>query len=108
MDYCQFRMGNGVTVTCTLHFYVKSVMYRLQSKGCMLKDLTRYARRLWRRHRFSLKGDFLIDDTYVIEVGGKGKTGKQIQGEENAYLAVDDTKTGFGRKIPLYLFGLLY
>jgi len=54
------------------------------------------------------KGDFLVDDKYVVEVGGKGKTGKQIQGEENAYLAIDDTKIGFGKKIPLYLFGLLY
>lgn len=44
----------------------------------------------------------------MVEVGGKGKTAKQIQGEENAYLAVDDSKISFRKKIPLHLFGLLY
>lgn len=54
------------------------------------------------------KGDFLIDDTWVIEVGGKNKNDKQIKGEQAAYLAIDDTKIGFGNKIPLYLFGFIY
>lgn len=54
------------------------------------------------------QGDFLIDDKWVIEVGGKGKNDKQIRGEQNAYLAVDGIKTGFKNRIPLYLFGLLY
>ncbi len=54
------------------------------------------------------KGDFLVDSQYVIEVGAKGKTTKQIKNESNAYLAVDDISVGFGPKIPLYLFGLLY
>ena len=54
------------------------------------------------------KGDFLIDDKWVVEVGGKGKNNKQIRNEQEAYLALDDTKIGFGNKIPLYLFGLLY
>ena len=61
-------------------------------------------------HKLSLqdKGDFLIDDKILIEVGGKGKTDKQIRGKQDAYLALDDTPTGFGNKIPLYLFGFLY
>lgn len=54
------------------------------------------------------KGDFIIDDKWVVEVGGKSKDDKQIKGETDAYLAVDDIKIGFGNKIPLYLFGLLY
>lgn len=54
------------------------------------------------------KADFLIDDKYIIEVGGKGKKANQIQGEQDAYLAIDGTNIGFGNKIPLYLFGLLY
>jgi uncharacterized protein len=61
-------------------------------------------------HKIALhdKGDFLVDDRWVIEVGGKSKSEKQIRGENEAFLAVDDIKTGFGKKIPLYLFGLLY
>lgn len=54
------------------------------------------------------EGDFLVDDKYIVEVGGKGKNGKQISGKKEAYLAIDDTNIGFGNKIPLYLFGLLY
>ena len=54
------------------------------------------------------KGDFLIDEKIAIEVGGKGKTTKQIKGIEQAYLAIDQTEIGFGKKIPLYLFGFLY
>ncbi len=61
-------------------------------------------------HKTSLhdKGDFLIDDQWVIEVGGRGKNGKQIKGLNKAYLAIDDIKVGVFNKIPLYLFGFLY
>lgn len=61
-------------------------------------------------HRLTLheRTDFIIDDRYIIEVGGKSKNFRQLQGEENSYLAVDDIEIGFGRKIPLYLFGFLY
>jgi hypothetical protein len=54
------------------------------------------------------KGDFLIDNKWLIEVGGKSKDGKQIANAENAFLAVDETETAFGNKIPLWLFGFLY
>lgn len=54
------------------------------------------------------KGDFFIDDQWIVEVGGKGKNGKQVREESNAYLALDDIKIGYGNKIPLYLFGFLY
>ena len=61
-------------------------------------------------HKIALhdKGDFIIDEKWIIEVGGKGKNNKQIRGEKEAYLAVDHVKIGFGNKIPLYLFGFLY
>lgn len=54
------------------------------------------------------KGDFLFRDRYLFEVGGKNKGGRQIAGCENSYLALDDMETGFGKKIPLWLFGFLY
>ncbi|MEA3521381.1 MAG: AAA family ATPase [Campylobacterota bacterium] len=61
-------------------------------------------------HKISVskKGDFLIDDKYTIEVGGKNKTYKQIKDIENSYVVSDDIEIGNGNKIPLYLFGFLY
>ncbi len=53
-------------------------------------------------------GDFMVDSTYVFEVGGTSKTSKQIQGVPNAYLAIDGIEGGVGNRIPLWLFGFLY
>ncbi|AXI99890.1 hypothetical protein CYPRO_0606 [Cyclonatronum proteinivorum] len=54
------------------------------------------------------KADFRVDDHYLFEIGGKNETPAQIKGESNAYLAVDGIETGFGNRIPLWLFGFLY
>jgi len=56
----------------------------------------------------TIKGDFMFDNKYVFEVGGKGKKFTQIAGIPNSYLAIDDSEMGFGNKIPLWLFGMLY
>ena len=52
------------------------------------------------------KGDFLVNDQWVFEVGGKDKSWKQIEGK--GYVAADDIEIGFRHKIPLWLFGFLY
>jgi len=52
-------------------------------------------------------GDFMIDDSYVFEIGGSNKTTEQIQGIPNAFLALD-IDSGNGKRIPLWLFGMLY
>jgi predicted AAA+ superfamily ATPase len=54
------------------------------------------------------QGDFLVDDTYTFEIGGKDKSFKQIKDLKNSFVVADDIETGFGNKIPLYLFGFLY
>jgi predicted AAA+ superfamily ATPase len=54
------------------------------------------------------RGDFLIDDVFTFEVGGKEKDSAQIKGIDNAWLAVDAIETGYGKCIPLWLFGFLY
>lgn len=61
-------------------------------------------------HEVSLtkQGDFMLDHTYVIEVGGAHKGGQQLLGIPNAFIAADEIKTGVGIKIPLWLFGFLY
>ncbi|MEA3494915.1 MAG: AAA family ATPase [Bacteroidota bacterium] len=54
------------------------------------------------------QGDFLVDNKYLFEVGGKNKSQKQIAGIKNAYIAADDIEYGYGNRIPLWLFGFLY
>ncbi len=54
------------------------------------------------------KGDFLVNDKYTFEVGGKNKDFSQIKDIKNSYLALDDIEVGYGAKIPLWLFGFLY
>ncbi len=54
------------------------------------------------------KGDFIIDDKYIIEIGGKGKGFSQIKDIKNSYLAIDTDFTENPHKIPLWLFGFLY
>lgn len=56
----------------------------------------------------SPKGDFLIDDSFTVEVGGKSKGFSQIAGVEQSFVAADGIEKGSGRKIPLWLFGFLY
>jgi len=53
-------------------------------------------------------GDFMIDSIYTFEIGGQGKTSKQIQGVPNAFLAIDEVEFGSGNRIPLWMFGFMY
>ena len=56
----------------------------------------------------SKKGDFLVKQKYIFEIGGAKKSYKQIKDIENSFIAADDIETGFGNKIPLWIFGFLY
>jgi predicted AAA+ superfamily ATPase len=58
--------------------------------------------------RYPTKGDFVIDEIYTFEVGGKNKDFKQIANIQNSFVVADDIEIGFGNKIPLWLFGFLY
>lgn len=53
-------------------------------------------------------GDFLVNSQYLFETGGRNKDFKQIAGKDQSYLAVDGIETGFGNRVPLWMFGLLY
>jgi predicted AAA+ superfamily ATPase len=53
-------------------------------------------------------GDFLVNERYVVEIGGTSKDKKQIKTEKNAYLAIDGIEFSQDSKIPLWLFGFLY
>ena len=54
------------------------------------------------------KGDFLIDETYTVEIGGKNKGFEQISTVPHSFLAIDDIEIGYEGKVPLWLFGFLY
>lgn len=57
---------------------------------------------------YTQQGDFLVDGTITVEVGGKGKSHKQIKMVDHAYVAADNLEYGHGKTIPLWLLGFLY
>lgn len=74
---------------------------------------TFFASALSSKHQLNTikKGDFLVDEELVFEVGGKNKDFNQLKllkKQFPCYLACDDIEVGFAEKIPLWLFGLLY
>ena len=54
------------------------------------------------------RADFLVDDRYTFEVGGVNKTTEQIKGTPDSFLALGNIEQGYGKEIPLWLFGFLY
>ena len=57
---------------------------------------------------YSKQADFVVDNKYTFEIGGKNKTKKQIHGIENSFVVKDNIEYGFDNVIPLWLFGFLY
>ena len=53
-------------------------------------------------------GDFRIDQSCVVEVGGSDKGFRQLHGQDQSYVAADDIESATNRKIPLWAFGFLY
>jgi predicted AAA+ superfamily ATPase len=58
--------------------------------------------------KYAQKGDFVVDDFYVFEIGGKNKSFEQIKDIPKSFVAADDIEVGFKNKIPLWLFGFVY
>ena len=52
--------------------------------------------------------DFLVNNQFSFEVGGKNKTRKQIAGIKNGFIVKDNLEIGFDNQIPLWLFGFIY
>lgn len=70
---------------------------------------TFFAAQLALDHKISLpkQGDFMIDNQYIFEIGGKGKTNKQVKNIENSFVVVDDEDFPVS-KIPLWVLGMGY
>ncbi len=62
------------------------------------------------KHKVELSNsaDFLIDEKFTFEIGGKGKTRRQIKNTTESYIIADDMEVGYQNKIPLWLLGFLY
>ena len=58
--------------------------------------------------RAAPQGDFMVDEEYLFEVGGRSKSQHQIQEYPNGYIVKDDIEMGYGNIIPLWMFGFLY
>lgn len=71
---------------------------------------TFFLSQLYPFHKINMpkQGDFIVNNKYTFEIGGKGKDGKQVKGIKNSWLVKDDIETGFGNVLPLWSFGLLY
>jgi hypothetical protein len=54
------------------------------------------------------KGDFLVDEKYTFEIGGKNKGFEQIKDVSNSFVIADGIEIGFKNKLPLWLFGFTY
>lgn len=64
--------------------------------------------RIVRHVASSAVSDFLVDDKFTFEVGGRKKKQTQLQGVQNGYVVKDNIETGYGNVIPLWAFGMLY
>ena len=71
---------------------------------------TFFVNQLMVAHKMSAakKGDFLVDEKYTFEIGGKNKSFDQIKDMENSFVAADNLEIGWGNKIPLWIFGFVY
>lgn len=54
------------------------------------------------------KGDFVIDGKITIEVGGKDKTFEQVADMPDSYIMADRMEFAVGKKLPLWLAGMIY
>lgn len=52
--------------------------------------------------------DFLIEEKYSFEIGGRNKKKSQLKGLENAFVVKDDINFGTKNIIPLWMFGMMY
>jgi uncharacterized protein len=71
---------------------------------------TFFLSQLYPMHKLNmpLKGDFLVNNKYTFEIGGKNKDGQQIKGQENSWIVRDDMEYPAGKALPLWMFGLVY
>jgi len=53
-------------------------------------------------------GDFVVDDKFTFEVGGKTKKKRQVGNIQDAWVVKDDIEIGSSGVVPLWVMGMLY
>jgi len=110
-----FKQSGGISkLQKPLKIYLENsnLMYALSPSGVNLgnKRETFFANQVRFQHKimYTEQGDFFVNESYIFEIGGKLKSGKQIKNLDNAFIVADDIEYGFQNKIPLWMFGFLY
>jgi predicted AAA+ superfamily ATPase len=57
---------------------------------------------------YAEEGDFMVDERFVFETGGRSKGFDQVKGIRNSFVVADGIEYGTGNRIPLWMFGFLY
>ncbi len=80
----------------------------IENKGNLRESF--FINQVMYKHKIQIpkQGDFLLDEKYLFEIGGKKKGYKQIADLPNSFVVSDDIEIGYKNKIPLWLFGFLY
>lgn len=110
-----YKDSKGITMLQKpdkLYLENSNLMYALRGDEVKLGNVreTFFINQLKNSHRIEVaKGtDFLVNNRYSFEIGGKSKGQKQIAQLKHAYTVTDNIEIGFNNKIPLWLFGFLY
>jgi predicted AAA+ superfamily ATPase len=89
-----------------------NLMYALAPDHANIGNVreTFFANQLSYHHKINFieQTDFLVNEKYVFEIGGKNKKELQIKDLKNAFVVSDNIEFGFKNKIPLWLFGFMY
>lgn len=110
-----YRDLNGITLLQKpdkLFLENTNLMFALQRSKVEVGNIreTFFMNQLKYNHQveFLEVADFKVDENYVFEIGGKNKGRKQIKNLNNAFIVSDDIEYGFEKKIPIWMFGMLY
>lgn len=110
-----YRAQKGIGVLTKpekLYLNNTNLMYALANDSVNVGNLreTFFVNQFKHLHKIHLSdhADFLIDEKYTFEVGGKNKTQVQIQNINHSFIAKDNIEIGFGNVIPVWLFGFMY
>ncbi len=110
-----FRNTSGISLLQKpekIYFENSNLAYTLGFENTETANLreTFFINQISGKHQINYtdNGDFLVDNKFILEIGGKNKNKNQIKNVENSWLALADIEYGFNKKIPLWLFGFLY
>jgi predicted AAA+ superfamily ATPase len=103
---------NSMSKAEKVFLHNSNMMYTLADENANIGNIreTFFANQFSHFHEITAPeyGDFLIDDKYTFEIGGKSKSRKQIIDIENAFVVKDDIEIGYKNDLPLWLFGFMY